>query len=236
MNLESAKELLDDVAKQMAEIEAIYGDAKHKEEIVQVARPKVKSCLEHLRSSLEFVAANLAKTLPPPPKSAKKGGRRQQVVFPYGRNAKLYGESLARNLPGLDVKYRELIDGLQPHVCGDPWLVLLAGATNFNKHVDLQRQERKNVDPRSLSLGNLLRLEGSGTVGRLVIGGRVINPKGPLTVHTDVAELDVPDSLPVSKVYGDVKFILKGSGVDLLELLTNAHSQITQFVSEMEKR
>lgn len=223
--LESAHELLDEVAELIVGVEAAYVHAKTTQSVVVIARPKVKACLEHLRSVLEYIASELAETLSVKPK---------RWYFPYGSDPKLYAESLQRNLPGLDSKFKPLLESVQPFICGDAWLLHLAGASNFNKHVSLQEQERKNVDPQSLRIGNLVHIEG-GTIGQLIVDGRLINPKGPLTVETEAIDLRVPAGHPVTKTYRDVKFILKGSGVDLLELLRTSHGRITQFVSEMEK-
>ena len=231
MDLDGAYELLADVELQLAEIDKVYAQAVTKDSIASVARPKVKSCLEHLRSVLEYVKSNLAATLPPPAKP-KKGNA--PSCFPYGRNAKLYQESLDRNLPGLDAKYRTLVDGLQPHICGDSWLVHLAEATNFNKHVDLQPQVRKNIDPR-LSIGRLVQISGNASVDQLVLEGTLVNPKGPLTTETPAADLVLPASLPVRKEYGAVKFMLKGQGVDVLELLKQSHQRISLFVAELAR-
>lgn len=234
MNLDGAHELLADVEQQLIEIDKVYAEAVSKTSIVSIARPKVKSCLEHLRSALEYVAASLAMTLPPPPKP-KKGSNKRKTYFPYGRNDKLYTRSLDENLPGLDAKYRALIDSLQPHVCGDAWLVHLAEATNFNKHVDLQMQERKNIDPKSLTIGNLLKIEGGATIGRLVLDGKLVNPKGALSVETKAEDLDLSPAQPVAKEYSAVKFILKGQGVDVLDLLKHAHQQISLFVGQLAR-
>lgn len=223
--LSSVKELLAEVTELLAGIEAAYDEAKTKESVVVVARPKVKSCLEHLRSALEYIATDLVETLPTRPK---------RWYFPYGRDAILYAESLNRNLPGLESRYATLVESLQPHVCGDDWLLHLAGASNFNKHVDLEDQERKNLDP-TLTLGGLVSVGGGSTIGKLIIEGQVVNPKGPMSAHTDIADLELPASLPARKTYRDVKFILKGTGVDLLELLKSSHGRIGRFVEELER-
>lgn len=225
-HLASAHELLNEVAELLLGIEAAYAEAKSTQPIVVVARPKVKACLEHLRSVLEYIASALAETLPARPKRS---------YFPYGTDPKLYAESLARNLPGLDEKFKPLLESVQPFACGDLWLIHLASATNFNKHVSLQEQERKNLDPQSLRMGNLLVMDGGGTIGKLIVDGQLVNPKGPMTVHTEAGDLNAPPGLPVTKVYGDVKFILKGPDVDLLELLKTSRRQIEQFVLEVEK-
>ncbi len=169
------QELLDESQTLLAGIEQAYVQARSLESIVAVARPKVKSCLEHLRSSLDYIAHDLLETTNP-------ATRPKKVYFPYGQNAKLYHESLKRNLPGLNAKYLPLLESLQPHACASDWLTHLCHATNFNKHVSLQEQERRNSPESTTRLGNIVHMAASGsvTIGKLVVNGVHANPKGPL--------------------------------------------------------
>ena len=200
--------------------------AKATDSIVAIARPKVKTCLEHLRSVLDYIAADLAETLPVKPK---------RCHFPYGRDQALYLQSLKRNLPGLNEKYAALIEGLQPHACTDSWLVQLASASNFNKHIKLDVQERKNVDP-TLRIGNLVSIGGSAQIGQLIVDGVLVNPTGPLTGNSSVSEVrNLSPSLPVTKVYASVRFIFKESGIDVLDLLERSQAKISQFVADLGK-
>jgi len=225
-NLNDSSELLSHTKGLLTEIQAEYVRAKTTESIVAIARPKVKSCLEHLRSVLEYVAADLAETLATKPR---------RCYFPYGRDATLYQQSLSQNLPGLDIRYEALIEALQPHVCGDNWLVELASASNFNKHIKLDVQERRNIDA-TLRIGRYVSIGGTGQIGQLIIDGVLVNPGGPLSGDSCVSEVrNLPTSVPVTKEYDSVRFVLKDSGVDVLDLLQRSHTNISQFVADLRK-
>jgi hypothetical protein len=225
-SLNDSNELLSHTKELLTEIHAEYAKAKTTESIVAIARPKVKSCLEHLRSVLEYIASDLAETLAVKPR---------RIYFPYGRNVTLYQQSLRKNLPGLDNKYEALIEGLQPHVCGDKWLIQLASASNFNKHIKLDVQERKNFDA-TLRIGNLVAIGCGCGVGQLIIDGVLVNPSGPLSGDSCVNEVrHLPNSVPITKEYGSVRFVLKESGVDVLDLLQRSHTNISQFVADLQK-
>ncbi len=225
-------ELLDEARDLLAGIEQAYAQARTAESVVVVARPKVKSCLEHLRSALDYIAHDLSETTDP----AK---RPKRVYFPYGDDAKLYEDSLKRNLPGLDPKYHPTLESLQPHDCGDDWLIRLCHVTNFNKHVRLENQERQNSPESTTRVGNIVHMEGGGsvTIGKLVVDGVHVNPKGPLvlTGTKPVAEIESELSLPipVQREYKWVKFVLTGSGVDVLDLLQKSHDRIRRFTDEV---
>ena len=225
-------ELLDEARELLVGVEKAYAQAKTAESVVVVARPKVKSCLEHLRSALDYIAHDLSETTDP----AK---RPKRVYFPYGKDSGLYLNSLRQNLPGLDPKYHSVLESMQPHSCGDEWLIQLCHVTNFNKHVQLQDQERRNSLESTTKIGNIVHMEGgaSVTIGKLVVDGVHVNPKGPLVltgakpVAEIVSELSLP--IPVQREYKWVKFVLTGSDVDVLELLQKSHQKINQFTANV---
>jgi hypothetical protein len=232
-NKSNVIELLDEARALLAGIEQAYVQAKTAESVVVVARPKVKSCLEHLRSALDYIAHDLLEITDPPK-------RPKRVYFPYGDDAKLYQDSLKRNLPGLDLKYYSALESLQPHACGDDWLIQLCHVTNFNKHIRLENQVRQNSPESTTNLGNLVHGIGPGSqvvFDNCFYNGRPIARSGRLVVTSDkpVAEiereLDAP--IPVHREYKWVKFVLTGSGIDVLELLQKSHDRIRGFTDEV---
>ncbi|MGD7036323.1 hypothetical protein [Methylotuvimicrobium buryatense] len=222
-------ELLVEAAELLQEIEGVYAGAIKNEDIIQIARPKVKSCLEHLRSCLDYVAADLSEIT----NSAKAP---KYVYFPYGKDRKIYEKSLEKNLPDLHNKYKIILETIQPHKCGSNWLLHLCKTTNINKHTELQRQDRIYSENSVTQIGNLLKMEGSGsvTIGKLVIDGVHANPKGPLilTKEKPVKEIreEILLDIPIDRNYEWVKFVLKGTSLDIRELLVTAHSKISELV------
>lgn len=98
----------------------------------KITKVKVKSILEHLRSSLDFIAKDINDKLSQP---------KERLYFPYGKDKKSFEDRMAKNLKGLDVElpsiYR-LISELQPHQCADDWLITMCSLTNTMKHKGLE--------------------------------------------------------------------------------------------------
>ena len=98
----------------------------------KITKVKFKSILEHLRSSLDFIAKDINDKLSQP---------KERLYFPYGKDKKSFEDRMAKNLKGLDVElpsiYR-LISELQPHQCADDWLITMCSLTNTMKHKGLE--------------------------------------------------------------------------------------------------
>lgn len=225
-------ELLLETSVLLQQIDSAYFDATTNEDIIQIARPKVKSCLEHLRSCLDYVAADLSEATASPKTP-------RNVYFPYGKDNKIFKKTLNKNLPELDDKYKPFLESIQPHSCGNNWLLHLCKTTNFNKHTELQQQDRKNSEKSTTKLGNLVHMNGGSsiTIGKLFVDGVHANPTGPLVLNKDkpVSEIrnELAIDIPVERKYEWVKFILKGTSTDVKDLLALAHVEISLLVSEI---
>ncbi|MFH4458071.1 hypothetical protein [Vibrio alginolyticus] len=223
-------ELLAESRDLLDQIQTTYIEAETSEEIVRVARPKVKSCLEHLRSSLDYIAKDLSE-------HTKSEKTPRNVYFPYGKNQKIYHQALEKNLPDLNEDFRLIIESIQPHKIMNNWLLHLCKTTNFNKHTELQEQERHNSPESTTSIGNLIQLGSASslTIGTMYVDGKHINPKGPLELKGDKPIAEIRDELDIEilieRKYEWVKFILKGTQIDILSLLTHAQSEI-QIMSD----
>jgi hypothetical protein len=225
-------ELLAESFDLLQQIENGYAGAKNNEEIIQIAKPKVKSCLEHLRSCLDYIATDLSNIT-----NSSKTTR--NVHFPYGKDIKIFTKSLNSNLPDLSSNYRGIIEKIQPYNSGDKWLLHLCRTVNFNKHTELQQQVRVNSDNSTTTIRNIVRMEGGGnlTVREIYVNGVHKNPKGPLVITKDKSIKDIVDetgiNIPIERKYEWVKFVLKGTELDVRELLTKSHGEITNLVSEI---
>jgi hypothetical protein len=225
-------ELLDDSKDLLSQIDNAYIQAKTNEDIIQVARPKIKSCLEHTRSSLDYIAKDLSEYT-----NSSKTPR--NIYFPYGKDRKIFLESLNKNLPDLDHKYILLLESIQPHSCNDNWLLHLCKTTNFNKHTKLQEQQRQNSPQSITRLGNLVQMDSTSSVTfvNATVNGVLVNPNGPLVLTGDKPVADIVDELalpiPVERKYQWVKFILKGTDIDILELLQKSHHEINLLTERL---
>jgi len=75
---------------------------------------------------------------------------------------------------------------------------------------------------------------GPVTIGRLVVDGVHANPKGPLVLTKDKPVKEIREEIvldiPIDRKYKWVKFVLKGTSLDVRELLGTAHSEIRKLV------
>lgn len=221
----SVKELIAESEELLSVIDGIYRSAKRAEDIVEVAKPKVKSCLEHLRSSLEYIAQDLSEIT-----GSSKAPK--NVYFPYGKDKSIFTKSLNKNLPEVDAKFRDKIESIQPHSCGDRWLIHLCKVTNDHKHDQLQEQTRVN-SPESMTVLGKGAAAVDGT-GKIYMGGAIMNGKKMpedyvLTADKPVNALQQGHSVLVERKYEWVKFVIKGTDIDVLDLLKKSHRNIRDF-------
>lgn len=130
-------ELLTEVHFNITRLEEKYENAKKNESIKDILRTLVKTCLEHLRSALEYSTQDIW---------ASYNNCSAKLFPPYGETEVLFKANVKRNLPKLH-EQRELyniVESIQPHAYGNSWLIELCKQTNFNKHISLRRQVREN--------------------------------------------------------------------------------------------
>ncbi|HGH4719131.1 hypothetical protein [Enterobacter hormaechei] len=100
-------------------------------EMQQIRPVKVKSILEHLRSSLEYVANDTYdKYVTPPP------AKRPRIYFPYGdqsRIDKFFTRELNVNPPSSSPLY-EIFNSIQDFRTGDNAFTMMCNLTNEVKH------------------------------------------------------------------------------------------------------
>ncbi|MBJ7900769.1 MAG: hypothetical protein GC158_12820 [Cyanobacteria bacterium RI_101] len=223
------QELLDEVEFNLDRIKKIYENAQKSEDILIVARPKVKSCLDHLRSALDYLAHDLSDET----NSAKTP---KNVYFPYGKNKKNFMSSLNKNLPELEEKFVAFLETVQPFSCGDQWLINLCQLNNFNKHVELKDQTRVNSQESITHVGNLVRMDSTSTVvfgKNSRINGIPITKGEDLIITGDKSIAQIHEELNISmnikRNYKWVKFIIKDTGVDILSLIEKSHNEIRKL-------
>ncbi len=224
------EELLNETYELLQQIKSTYEIAKTNEDIITIAKPKVKSCLEHLRSSLDYIAVDIYESY---------NNNKKDVYFPYGKNKKVFIKSLNKNLPNLDSKYVSILESVQPYICNDKWLINLCRITNFNKHVELQKCERVNSNKLTTRVGNIGTVEGSGTlhIGKIVVNGVCINSKGPLIItdNQSVKDIESVFDVPVQvrRNYNWVKFTFKGTNIDVVLLLDKSLNKIRMLTKKI---
>ncbi|PIB54055.1 hypothetical protein [Pseudomonas sp. 2995-1] len=228
-------ELLDVVRGDIEQISIAYAEARSNEVQENVLRPKIKSCFENLRSCLEYSAQDVWRSY-----TRKKNS----VYFPYGKTEVLFLTSIKKNLPALPEQaplVYKLIESIQPFVDESDWLYELCKHTNFNKHNGLSVQVRKNSSRSTTTFGNLLRIEGHGTITFVgsTFNGVPIGKDGSLTISSDrtvaetVKDINIPVSL--SREFDWVKFEIEGSAYDTLELIKHSYLRISDYIAQLYK-
>lgn len=152
---QDVSELLQEVDQGIRNLKYAYSEAAKNEDAKVANRPLIKSCLEHLRSCLEYSAQDVFQ---------KKIGGQKILYFPYGENERKFIGSVSNNLPGIEKlapNIYKLIAEIQPFNCGDDWLTSLCKHTNFNKHNGLSKPERVNSPGSITSIGGLAQIRGN---------------------------------------------------------------------------
>jgi hypothetical protein len=228
-------ELLNQVEVDLSVLEAEVEAAKGGNDIETLPRVLVKSCLEHLRSALDYAAHEVAE------KYLGLNADEKKIYFPYGKTEEEFQKSLNRNLPGISEDLRTIIESLQPHRSGAEWLLELCEHTNFNKHRALTRQERKQSEP-STRVGNLIELgpnaKGRMTFGKLYVDGQLLNPNGPLQISNarsaEEIEADIQGLIKVRRTYGNIEFHFADSETSIVPLIRRAAADIRTLARRIE--
>jgi hypothetical protein len=230
--IDDATELLDSAKSIIELIRSKYDEARSDEDVLKVARVEAKSALEHIRSSLEYVAVEIYQAY------SKK---QTKVYFPYGRDEKEFLQSLNRNLPGLSKQspgLLSIVESIQPHVCGDDWLVKFCNATNFRKHDRLGTQQRKQSVENTITIGPGFTFKNCESVvfeGNTMNGQPISKERVVFSRSTSIKEIQKkfnPGFAP-TRVFDWVEFELEGVDYDLLKLLTVSEREARRVVLEV---
>jgi|GEM_PF-604485 len=229
-------ELLEAVESNIKNLKKSYDKAKKDEEQKEVLRPIVKSSLEHLRSILEYSVQDIW--------FSYNSNSKKRLYFPYGIRESLFKEQIDKNLPELAKRRPNLyalIESLQPHKCGDNWLIELCDQTNFNKHNKLSSQIRKNSE-RSTTIigGGAIRIDGNGDGGTVTfidcnVNGIQVGHGKPAVISDDMSAKKIQEiigaPISVTKEFEWVEFRFENSTIDTLMLIKKAYTEISKYIS-----
>ena len=128
------KSLLAEVNENISIIEQEIKKVISDKSIKEILKPKVKTCLEHLRSCLDFCAHDIYEIILQP----ILGTPNRRFYFPYGSSYEEFYSSLCKNkfkqLIRHNEKIYDLIESIQPFRLKNNWLLDLCKSTNYNKH------------------------------------------------------------------------------------------------------
>lgn len=222
------KELLEAVEHDVTYIQSAYDGARMDEEVQQVVRPKIKFCLESLRSSLEYFAQDIWGSY------TKK---QNKIYFPYGITEGDFLKNQRKNLPAVDTQAPEcfaLIRSIQQFECGDSWLVDLCKLVNINKHKQLSVQKRRNSKGSTTTLGGIIKMGlGDATFINCSVNGVPLAKNGKLVLSSERKVSDITTDLlapvPILREYEWVNFEIGENPVDALKFIQQCRIKITDF-------
>lgn len=228
MSKADVDDLLKDVEEQLISMK------KYK----KITKVKLKSILENLRSSLEYIAQDINSALSRPGK---------RVYFPYGDTIENFKKSINQNLPAIQSEYPALydhIEQLQPHKNnGDKWLVDMCRMTNDAKHKGLLEVKNKGnddvlVDARGIPFCKIIN---AGNMEVLLEGNKFFseNDDGSVTnlgtmgkYHVEGTEVKVieKDDLVSFSIVEEKKLVIDGeTPFEVIPFLEKCFNKISQF-------
>jgi hypothetical protein len=220
------KESIDELLEEVKEIFQLISSYK------KISRPKVKSILEHLRSSLEYAAQDINSKLVSP---------KQKLYFPYGNNEIDFEKSIKRNLPNLINQFPEIyieIKKIQNFKSGNDWLIKLCNLTNVTKHnnaIDV-RHDEEIVKSVSIFAGGVNLAYIGGNCSNIRFTNTRINGKLMDDFIFDQGEIKITKKGDVSvnfKITKDRKIIVGEDQTDLLPFLEECIKNTEQFINDL---
>lgn len=214
-------------------VDALFSEVSlviHEMKRTDVAPPvRIKSCLEHLRSSLEYFANDVHEKLGVVPES--------KIYFPFGKPA-FIETYLSKLRASTDIinQLRDLITSIQPYHTGEDWLTMMCNLTNDAKHrrpIPLDQDEV--ITERTISAGgiNIFHMSGPGLlppnrieVKNLNIFGQQVQDftyeKGVMTVSGN----GIPINLNITK---EKKIRFHGHDYEVIPFLEKCLGELRKF-------
>lgn len=210
------------------EIEKVISDKSIKE----VLKPKVKSCLEHLKSCLDFCAHDIYELILQPILGVPKGN----IYFPYGRTFEDFFRALNNNKFKQLRRYSEavytLVESIQPFKAKNDWLIDLCSSTNYNKHDRLGNQERADGLILGTGTSPIIKVDDKSSV--TFVDCRFDNKEvNKLTIDKGEVETDADLDKLGLYIISWVDFTFKDTGINILNLLKESNKYINEFQTKL---
>ena len=145
MHNDDIKDLLKHEEDRLINIKNVYDLSLKDETIPPTLRIDIKNCMENLRSVLDYIAKDINEAIITPNRKKNNLPPPKKNHFPYGQDKQDFEGSMKKNLPDLKIirpDIYSLIEDMQPHACGDKWLLNFCQILNDNKHNFLSEQTR----------------------------------------------------------------------------------------------
>jgi len=235
MRQSDVNELLGYTGDLSIEFEKIKDKAQTDVGIQEIYRPKVKACIEQLRSCLDYIALDIYEFLkrihPEKIKVVK------HVYFPYNKDEVTFKAMAEKNLPGLFLNQSDIyniLEARQSYKCGDAWLLNICELSNELKHDKLLIQEKVATKEVDLFNGAIkVRAQNAVISGNfyngIVQSKDIIISRGSVISNYTGKEKDF-----VIKDW--TGFIFKEKRIDIIVLISKANIEITKLSNEVYEK
>ena len=226
MRDDDVKTILAHVKKSLVHIKNTYDQSLQDKNIPDYLRVDVKSVMEHLRSTLDYMAIDIAVAI-----------KKKRAHFPYGKNEQAFNNSIKSNLPSLKTvrpNIYSLIEDIQPHACGSTWLYDLCHIVNSNKHDCLSPQRRTSQTTYNVGL------TGKGSMISAPAGA-IEAPPGAISIGNAPIIFDQKTGIPLQtpglevEVTTWVSFAFQDTSVKVYPLMMTALREIEKMSNKLYK-
>lgn len=197
-----------------------------------LSNPDVKTALEHLRTSLEYLHHDIHKKL------RKKAQR--NTYFPFGNTKQNYTQNRNKNLPGIESQFpalSSLIENIQPFQSGDDWLTVMCSLTNQVKHTSPIELSEKKSTKVALSIGGAIMFFTSGQ-SKITMTGGTMNGRRIDDFTLNKQSLKIHKRADVNAKAFTIEnntITINGHNYELFGFLEKCHNNINTFITDAYK-
>ena len=232
-------ELLLDVEENLRILHERQQAAVTDPEIHELFKVKVKECLEHLKSVLDYAANDIYEIILNSPEL----GKGVKVYFPYGINTEDINDKIRKVFPRLsqvNQPVRDLVGSIQtPSQTG--WLKIRCSIRNTNSHSRLMKQRREDMAGHSL-FNNGITFIGDNFQNIQMINNTYVDGNGSqkYVPHMNVDITDGKSNLNEDELkemdgnrFDVVEFVFDENNLPVVSLIEEAYGKTKEFVSQL---
>lgn len=220
---------LSEAKETIAQIEKLEVDSIHDAELLHSCKPKIKNCLENLRSPLDFVAKFIFDSYCKDNYSAKEL-KRMRVYYPINNSSEKFAKCIDTKFKGLNTTRSEIVEifeSTQPYSGSDQWLEHLNTLVNENKH---NRLSYSKID-KTINIGEM------SILGNTFSDITMVNVGIPLIINGE--KYDLINNFPPEGSYRDIsaknKMTFKDLDLPVIEALNEIYDNILCTVNTISK-
>lgn len=200
-------------------------------ETQQVKPVKVKSMLEHLRSSLEYLANDTYDKYNPSNSTA-----RPKIYFPFGQQ-KFIDSFFSKTLkisPASSSPLYEIFNSIQDYQTGSNWLGMMCNLTNEVKHRNpIPLEEEDSVNGINVSVDGVSLIQ-AGTSANIIFSGNFSNGKKLKDFTYKNGKLETSGSgIPLNiEITTEKKIRFHGADYEVIPFIELCIINLTRFIND----